>query len=125
MMYRPVVIFLLTLLFTDLSAQIVINGRNPARYYLGGPENAISISYGNIYWVDGKAVPLRGSGNSMQKFYDPYSIENRNSSLGVSVGYERAINTKVALRAAFSTAKLVTGLQRRFNNYRQIAYSTI
>lgn len=110
--YKAVFFVILSLLFSNLSAQIIVNGRSPVRYYSSGPQNSLSISYGNIFWVDGENVPLQGSSYSMQQFHNP-SVENMNRSLGLSVGYERVLARKIALRAAFSTAKLITGLQSR------------
>ncbi|MBC8053481.1 MAG: hypothetical protein H7Y13_10500 [Sphingobacteriaceae bacterium] len=106
-----VLIFALTLI--DASAQIIINGRNPRRYNSSGPSHGVSLSYGNIFWVDGKTVPLKGSSASGFPMGDPFAIEKMNIAYGIILGYEKALSEKFAIKATFSTSKLITGLSAR------------
>ncbi|TZF86144.1 hypothetical protein FW774_03585 (plasmid) [Pedobacter sp. BS3] len=97
-------------------AQIHINGRNPSRSFWGGPQNAVSLSFGNIIWVDGKNVALPGYSEPLKAahtFGDFFSLERYNYSSGVKVGYDRKLSDKFSLRTAFLIARLVTGLVSR------------
>lgn len=103
-------------LYSNITAQIIVNGRNPTRYRSSVGGNAVSISYGSIFWVDGENIPLPGYSSSMSFFhrgFDPFSVEKMNVSTGITLGYERPLSSKFSLRAAFSTAKLVTGIVGR------------
>ena len=113
---------LLSLVFcvfqNSLSAQIIVNGYNPTRNLTEGPGHALSISYGNIIWVDGDNVPLPGYSSSLSGFHDfstVFSIEKANVSTGITVGYERQLTKMFAVRASFSTAKLTTGAVSRLD----------
>ncbi|MFD2160893.1 hypothetical protein ACFSJU_00675 [Paradesertivirga mongoliensis] len=105
--------FLYFFLVNDAAGQIVINGRSPVRYSSAGHKNSLSISYGNIFWVDGKNVPLSGSSYSLRSSYNPGFEDNTNHSMGITVGYERTVARRFTLRTAFSRSKLATGMRNR------------
>jgi len=105
-------------LYNSVTAQITINGHNPRRYRYSAAGNAVSISYGSIFWVDGNNSHLPGYSSSRSSFHDAsdfFSIEKMNVSTGVTLGYERTLSHKFSLRAAFSTSKLTTGFKSRFD----------
>lgn len=117
---RTFLLFLGVLVMSaGVDAQIVVNGYNPRRYHdASGPRNAVSVSYGYNFWVDGDNVPLAGYSSSMAMFHrigDTYSFEKSNVSLGISMGYERQLSNRLSLKGAFSTTKLTTGVTQRID----------
>ena len=109
---------LLILLFTSCStfSQIRVNGKSPRRNFFGSAQNSLSISYGNIFWVDGKNVPMAGYSEPLAVFHeigDLFSVERYNIAMSVNFGYERQFSDRLALRASLFTSKLNTGSQAR------------
>lgn len=106
-------LLMFVMVLSDVFPQIVINGHYSRRYLSSISRNAISISYGNILWIDGENVPLAGHSYSREAFPSVGNFENRNISTGINVGYEKTISARFGIRTSFSTAKLTTGLTER------------
>jgi hypothetical protein len=99
------------------SAQIVINGHNPARNSYSGPLNGLSISIAQVVWADGGYKPLQGysqtSGLASSYTGALNTVERYNASVGAKIGYDRQLTSRLSIVTTLFSSKMISGTQTR------------
>ncbi len=97
-------------------AQIIINGPKPYNPYSSGSKNAISISYGSLFWNDVKEVDLRGYSESLASLHDykwNKNLKNLLFNMSLRLGFEKGISDKFSIKTVMVAGKLYTGASLR------------
>ncbi len=110
------VVIFTSILVSSGNAQIIMNGKSTYRPYFNSTKDAISISYGSLFWNDPKEKELQGYTEGLEAFHDDdlnRYLKNLNFNVSLRFGFEKGISEKISIKTVLLTGKLYTGASLR------------